>query len=757
MKSAPISAVNMKLAFTAGNYTISQIKASYGITELFVTNGFSILDLSSNGGFSVAQMKSAPISAVNMKLAFTAGNYTISQIKAGGYTLVDTSESATGLLQAFSVAQLKNDFFAADMFNASVSAVSVKPHYTLSDIISGGYNLVDTSVPGRGLLQAFEVADLKHDFTATQMKTAGVSIGQARAGTYSLTDLKDSSYTFTEISSAYNYDELSRSDGYTVSEMKSASVIASNIKIAFDAGNYDISQIKAGGYGITELLAGNFTMTHLSAADGFTAAEMKTANISAANIKGFYDITTLKANGYVLVDTTVSTRGLLTAFSVAELKNDFSANEMKTAGKVVADLYDSDNDSFYYTTQQLSNAYSISELTVDHGVLEILDISPYFSVSQMFTAQVTAADIKPSVGNTTGYTITTLKVNGYVLVDSSVAGRSLLQAFSVAELKIDFNATEMNTAGVSIVDAKAGTYSLAQLKASSYTFTEISGQYNYGDLSAGYTELEMFNENVSAANIRIAIENGTNFTLASVKSVGTYTLIDSSVAAKGLLGEFSVTELKDVYSAKEMFDAQVSAADVKTNYTVTILKNIGTYTLVDSNVAAKGMLEAFSVTELKDDYSATDMQSASVSPNSLRGLYAITDITSAYGIGVLTQEGTSFTLTDFKGQIAISTLKPEYSVAQFKAALYTAGDLNANDDNGNPFFTISELKDFFSVIDFKTDNFKVSELKNDFNLGELKNDFTISELRGGQFSTKELLIENINVPMSIPKYNGFIN
>jgi len=51
----------------------------------------------------------------------------------------------------------------------------------------------------------------------------------------------------------------------------------------------------------------------------------------------------------------------------------------------------------------------------------------------------------------------------------------------------------------------------------------------------------------------------------------------------------------------------------------------------------------------------------------------------------------------------------------------------------------------------------VSELKNDFNLGELKNEFTISELRGGQFSTKELLIENINVPMSIPKYNGFIN
>ena len=734
MKDASISAADMKLAFTAGNYTISQIKASYSITELFVTNGFSITELSSTGGFSVAQMKAAPISAADMKLAFTAGNYTISQIKTGGYTLVDTSVAGRGLLfeSAFSVAELKNDFFAADMFNASVSAVSVRPHYDLSDIINGGYDLVDTSVPGRGLLQAFSVANLKNDFNASEMKTAGVSISDAKAGTYTLTELKDSSYTFTEISSEYNFVELSESDGYTVSEMNSENVTAANIKIAFDAENYDISQIKAGGYGITELLAGNFTMTHLSAAGGFTVAEMKTASISAANIKGFYDINILKAGGYTLVDSSVTVRGLLQAFSVAELKNDFTANEMKTAGKVVADLYDSVNSLFHYTTQQLSNAYSISEL-ISHGVLEILDISPYFSVSQMFGAQVSSADIKPSVGNTTGYTITTLKANGYVLVDSSVAGRGLLQAFSVAELKNDFSATEMNTAGVSISDAKTGTYSLAQLKASSYTFTEISGQYSYGDLSAGYTELEMFNENVSAANIRIAIENGTNFTLASVKSVGTYTLVDSSVAGRGLLQAFSVTELKNVYSAKEMFDANVSAADVRTNYSVTILKNTGTYTLVDSSVPARGLLfeSAFSVAELKDDYSASEMQLANVSPNDLKGFYAVTDITSAYGISVLTQEGTSFTLTDFKGQIAISTLKPQYSVAQFKAALYTTGDLSSD-------FTISELKPTYSLNEMK-EGFSIDIVKLNYTLFEMFPEYTTTELINAGFTRRKQL------------------
>ena len=786
MKTANRSAADMKLAFTAENYTISQIKASYSITELFVTNGFSITELSSSGGFSVAQMKTASISAANIKLAFTDGNYTISQIKTGGYTLIDTSVSARGLLQAFSVAELKNDFSAADMFNASVSAVSVRPHYTLSDIINGGYDLVDTSVTGRGLLQAFTIANLKNDFTATQMNTAGVSIADAKTGTYSLAELKDSSYTFTEITSVYTFVELSESDGYTVSEMKSENVTAANIKIAFDAENYDISQIKAGGYSIAELLAGNFTMTHLSAAGGFSVSQMRSASISAANIKGFYDISTLKAGGYTLVDSSVTARGLLQAFSVAELKNNFSANEMKAAGKVVADLYDSVNSSFHYTTEQLSNAYSISELTVDHGVLEIIDISPHFSVSQMFTAQVSAADIKPSVGNTTGYTITTLKANGYVLVDSSVAGRGLLSAFSITELKNDFSATEMNTAGVSIADAKTGTYSLGQLKASSYTFTEISGEYTYGELSAGYTELEMFNENVSAANIRIAIENGSNFTLASVKSVGTYTLVDSSVAAKGLLQAFTVTELKDDYSAKEMFDANVSAADVKTNYSVTILKNTGTYTLVDSNVAAKGMLQAFSVTELKDDYtakemfdanvsaadvktnytvtilknigtytlvdsnvqargmleafsvaelkddySATEMQSASVSPNNLKGFYAITDITSAYGISVLTQEGTSFTLTDFKGQIAISTLKPQYSVAQFKAALYTASDLSSD-------FTISELKPTYSLNEMK-EGFSIDIVKLNYTLFELFPEYTTTELINAGFTRRTQL------------------
>ena len=47
----------------------------------FVTFFFSIYDLSACGGFIVCEMKAASIGAADIKLAFTAGNYTISQIK----------------------------------------------------------------------------------------------------------------------------------------------------------------------------------------------------------------------------------------------------------------------------------------------------------------------------------------------------------------------------------------------------------------------------------------------------------------------------------------------------------------------------------------------------------------------------------------------------------------------------------------------------------------------------------------------------
>jgi ribosomal protein L13E len=173
------------------------------------------------------------------------------------------------------------------------------------------------------------VFDIKHIFTASELKTAGYTAAELKNAGYTLAELKSAGYTLAELKSA----------GYTAPELKSA--------------GYTLAELKTEGFTATELRSAAFTATELKPL--YTLDQLKTGGFTAIELKPLYTLDQLKAEGFTA--TELKTAG----FTLAELKTaGFVPMELRTAGFVPTDL----KNAGFLLSEIKTAGFTIEELIV---------------------------------------------------------------------------------------------------------------------------------------------------------------------------------------------------------------------------------------------------------------------------------------------------------------------------------------------------------------------------------------------------------
>jgi hypothetical protein len=207
-------------------------------------------------------------------------------------------------------------------------------YYSLSELKAAGYSDIELKAGG------YSVADFK---------AAGYTIPQLKAINFTDTELKSVGYLFSDFKAAGFTDAQLKALGFTIADFKAAGFTDAQLK----ALGFTIADFKAAGYTILQLKAINFTDAEIKAT-GYLIADFRAAGYTILQLKAInFTDTELKAGGYLFSEFKAA------GFTDAQLKAlGFTIAEFKAAGFTDAQL-----KAIGFTDGEIKFAYIITETT----------------------------------------------------------------------------------------------------------------------------------------------------------------------------------------------------------------------------------------------------------------------------------------------------------------------------------------------------------------------------------------------------------
>jgi|688.fasta_scaffold68842_1 hypothetical protein len=194
---------------------------------------------------------------------------------------------------------------------SSNSAISIKgignrivSGYTINITHSGStsvipttlVNMVTNRVVMSTILSEFTITEIKAQYTASDLKTAGYTLSDLQTFGYSLIDLKNAGYTFLDLKNAGYTLEQMLNNGFTITQILEEGKIfdmttiltlftSSQIKTQFSAAylktaGYTLSELQTVGYTLSELQTSGFDLQ----TGGYTLSDLKIAGYTSADI-----------------------------------------------------------------------------------------------------------------------------------------------------------------------------------------------------------------------------------------------------------------------------------------------------------------------------------------------------------------------------------------------------------------------------------------------------------------------------------------
>jgi uncharacterized protein YjbI with pentapeptide repeats len=419
--------------------------------ELLDPSNFSEL------GFSNSQIETYGFSPYKLRNFF---DYDIDE-------LINNRETKEEIFQAgFSINELLNEldnsgvnytrydiiiygnFDANDLQDASFQAQELKDAslnneyiYKSIDIIQAGYNASQLRFAG------FEAIELVDNFSLYELKDASFTVTELKYASFDASDLRDVSFTAAQLKEDFSLNLLVEAS-FNVTELKDASFTASDLKdVSFTAAQlkYDFS--------LNLLVEASFNVTELKDAS-FTASDLRDVSFTAAQLKNDFSLNSLIQGGYDAGDLRDA------SFTALDLRNDFSLNLLVQAGYGVGDLEEAN-----FSAAQLKDVSFTA-----------LDLKNDFSLNLLVEAGYDAGELR----------IAEFKAKDLVKYDKFTLDKLVLANYKAGELKdASFSAIQLKTKNFTAKELKQGNFTAEDLRNASYD--------DYSILNAGYTIDELRN------------------------------------------------------------------------------------------------------------------------------------------------------------------------------------------------------------------------------------------------------------------------
>ena len=407
-KDSGYSIIDLRIAgyspmdLSGSAYTLPEYKyGGYTIPELDSIHRYSLTDYK-NVGYTLSEFTQAGYKPIDLSsLHYTALDYKhanyygkdlhqvfkMVDLMSAGYPLSYLREEGYSILQ---INDIDNSYDILDY---------KKANYSFTDISNAGYSLNG--------FETYSVSILKeNNVFAADFKTIGYDPSAIYHLGYNLSDLRDASFTISQIENymhftdlSYSYADYSLTDisnaGFPLQHLGSYSPLPDILKqnhiyaYEFKQIGYDINSIIHGfGYKVQDLLDASYTLQ-----------QMKDANVSATDLKPFgYTSTELKTVGYSALELRTAT------YSLNEIIDaDYTPQNLKDAG------YSAGEISNHFSILELYNGtYSVYNL-IDAGyeAIEIYNAlaQPYGPLSPLTLVPILINNYPPEVMKTIGVTL----------------------------------------------------------------------------------------------------------------------------------------------------------------------------------------------------------------------------------------------------------------------------------------------------------------------------------------------------------------
>jgi ribosomal protein L13E len=263
------------------------------LIELVKHAGFTAIELK-NAGFDADKFKEWDVTAYIFKRL----DYNIKYLIELGFTLNDLKEAG------FSAGELKEVGFSA----SELKGIG----FTLQQLKNAGFTLQQLKNAG---------------FTLQQLKNTGFTLQQLKIAGFTLQQLKNAGFTLQQLATSFNLEQL-RDAGFTATELNRNGLDTKRLREYFTLQElinegFSTSELKEAGFKFVELLTEDENI-YRNKIPINKLLELKNARFDIREFKGV-PAQSLKQIGFSISE-------LINIFLIADLKTEFSEEELKQAG-----------------------------------------------------------------------------------------------------------------------------------------------------------------------------------------------------------------------------------------------------------------------------------------------------------------------------------------------------------------------------------------------------------------------------------------